>query len=154
MARRPERQRSHVFVVRDGLILVLQQSASERWWELPGGEAEAGEDSAAAAVREVFEETGFQLVRPELLRVWSYPSRSTGADVACYAYVAEAPAGDLRLSSEHSAYSWMTVDDYVEAYCSERLGETLPQFRVFFGELRHNCDLFRAWIRGQPRPTA
>jgi 8-oxo-dGTP pyrophosphatase MutT (NUDIX family) len=32
-----------------------------RWWELPGGGVEPGEDEAAAAVREVAEETGVQV---------------------------------------------------------------------------------------------
>jgi ADP-ribose pyrophosphatase YjhB (NUDIX family) len=32
------------------------------WWELPGGGVEAGESYAETAVREVYEETGFELV--------------------------------------------------------------------------------------------
>ena len=54
----------------DGRVLLLDCAdpgdPRTRWWELPGGGIEAGEDGAAAAVREVREETGV-LVPPEVV---------------------------------------------------------------------------------------
>jgi len=136
--------RSHVFVVRDGEILVLGGGGA-RWWELPGGDLEDGEDGRDAAIRETFEETGLSIEAPELLRAWGYHNRR-GEAVACYAYAVDAPAGDIRLSTEHSAYAWMSVDEYAEWYCDERIAEAAPQYVEFFREMRTNCGLFREWL--------
>ena len=144
-----ELQRAHVFVVRDELILVLQQSGGNRWWEFPGGDLEPGEDPNDAAVREVFEESGLRIASPVLLRTWTYHGRH-GEQIASYAYAADAPIGDVRLSGEHSAFKWMSVDAYAETYCNERFDVALPQFRDFFVGLRQNCELFRAWIQARP----
>ena len=102
--------RSHVFIVRDGKILVLQQAHGWRWWEQPGGGIESGETAQSAAVRETFEETGLRVDAPELLRTWSYRN-TRGDEIQCYAFVADAPAGDVQLSEEHSAYAYMTIDE-------------------------------------------
>ncbi len=53
-----------------GRVLLLDcvdpGDARTRWWEVPGGGVEAGEDGVQAAVREVREETGV-LVPPEVV---------------------------------------------------------------------------------------
>ncbi|HEY8172883.1 MAG TPA: NUDIX domain-containing protein [Dehalococcoidia bacterium] len=140
--------RSHVFVVRDGEILVLQQASGRGWWEQPGGDLEGDEDGAAAAVRETFEETGLQIADPELLRTWSYRN-ADGDAVQCFAYVAEAPDGDVRLSDEHSTYAWMGVPEYADRYCNERFDEAAPQYASFLAGMRENCALFSEWQRAR-----
>lgn len=45
-------------IVRDGQVLLTHWHEG-RQWSLPGGGIEAGEQPADAAVREIFEETGF-----------------------------------------------------------------------------------------------
>ncbi len=90
----------------------------------PGGDLEPGEDPAQAAVRETYEETGLRSAPPELLRTWRYRGTS-GEPISCYAYAAALP-GDVRLSDEHTAYAWMTVESYVEGYCSAQLAAVAP----------------------------
>jgi ADP-ribose pyrophosphatase YjhB (NUDIX family) len=46
-------------IIRDGLLLLARLHGHS--WTLPGGGLEAGEDPAAAAVREIREETGFRV---------------------------------------------------------------------------------------------
>jgi len=137
-------ERSHVFVMRDGKLLALQQAGSWRWWEQPGGTLEDGEEAAGAAVRETFEETGLHIEAPELLRTWSYRD-GRGDVVGCHMYVAEAPTGDVRLSAEHTDYAWFDVDEYGDRYCGERLAEAVPQAANFLLGMRQNLDLLRAW---------
>ena len=125
------RSRSHIFLLRDGKILVLRQ-ANGVWWEQPGGEPKTGETPAAAAIRETMEETGLAITEPELLR--------------CFAYAARAPDGDVRLSEEHRSYEWMTADSYAARYCSDSIAASAPEWaRIFLTEMRLNCVLFAKW---------
>lgn len=56
----------------DGQVL-LEKRSDCHMWGLPGGKIEPGESIEAAAVREVFEETGLQVAIVDLLGVYSLP---------------------------------------------------------------------------------
>ena len=61
---RPWRLSARLLVVRDSALLFMrafdpEDRAAGPWWEIPGGGVEPGEDTAAAAVRETAEETGY-----------------------------------------------------------------------------------------------
>ncbi|GIF00740.1 NUDIX domain-containing protein [Paractinoplanes rishiriensis] len=59
-----------VIVVDDRARLLLVRHAGHRdGWAVPGGAVDIGESPAQAAVREIREETGFQIGRPRLLDV-------------------------------------------------------------------------------------
>jgi len=60
------------FVLREGRVL-LQQRADNGRWGLPGGSIEIGETVTAAIVREVEEETGFDVAVERLVGVYSDP---------------------------------------------------------------------------------
>jgi 8-oxo-dGTP diphosphatase len=126
-------------------MLVLQQISGWRWWGQPGGTLESSEDAASAAIRETLEETGLRIEAPELLQIWIYRN-SRGEEIESYAYVAAAPIGDVRLSDEHRAYAWMSIDDYVERYCNDALVRAMPQRADFLLGLRENCALLREWL--------
>jgi 8-oxo-dGTP diphosphatase len=144
------RERAHVFVLRDGKMLALQQSGSRRWWECPGGDLEPGETPDAAAVRETLEETGLRIKKPQLLRIWGH-SNASDDDVTAHAFVAAAPSGDVRLSGEHSAFAWMSVEEYAERYCGAQLAAAAPQYSDFLARMRENCELVRAWMQDPAR---
>ena len=77
-------------VVGDGERILLGHATRSPRWDIPKGEAEPGEDFAAAAVRELREETGLRVVPEELadLGVHSY---RRGKNLALFAWD-EAPA--------------------------------------------------------------
>ena len=56
--------------VRGGNVLLLRNERDE--WELPGGKLELGEDPADCVVREIGEESGWQVTAGPLLDCWQY----------------------------------------------------------------------------------
>jgi 8-oxo-dGTP pyrophosphatase MutT (NUDIX family) len=70
-------------------------------WELPGGKLELGEDPADCVVREIGEETGWQVTAGPLLDCWQYHIRE-GRDVVivtfgCHVHSVKPPV----ISHEH-----------------------------------------------------
>lgn len=59
----------------EGRILCVRQGAGARRWTLPGGRMEAGETPDEALVREVREETGFEVTAGELIGLYSTPAK-------------------------------------------------------------------------------
>jgi 8-oxo-dGTP pyrophosphatase MutT (NUDIX family) len=53
-------------IVTDGRLLLLGHATASPRWDIPKGIAEPGESLVAAAVREVFEETGLQVTESAL----------------------------------------------------------------------------------------
>jgi 8-oxo-dGTP pyrophosphatase MutT (NUDIX family) len=91
-----------VAVLRGKLILVVHRSPNNGgFWHLIAGGVEAGETSADAAIRELFEETGLRTgVRP---LDYSFTHHGIHVD----AFIAEAPADwEPVLDWEHDEYLW------------------------------------------------
>ena len=68
----------------DGRVLLTQREDYEVWC-LPGGHVEDGEALAAAATREVREETGIHVDITHLVGLYSRPKWRSGVHVACFA---------------------------------------------------------------------
>src|SRR4029434_5567723 len=65
-------------VVHDRLGRVLLELRSDfKRWGLPGGHQEVGDSSADTAIREVFEETGLRIKRPQVFGIASEPNHET-----------------------------------------------------------------------------
>lgn len=74
-----------VAVIEDGRVLVTKRADFPAWC-LPGGGVDAGESVAAAAVREVREETGLEVALTRLVGVYSRPRwRRGGAHEVLFA---------------------------------------------------------------------
>ena len=59
-----ERRRSCVFCLHENRLLAVEledPTTRKRFWSLPGGAIETGETASEAAIRETFEETGYQV---------------------------------------------------------------------------------------------
>ena len=102
------------------LLLVLRANDPGRGrWSVPGGRVEAGEDDAAAVIREMREETGLD-VRPGRLigRVARGPY--TIADYACAVVGGTLRAGDDALDAR-----WCAAADLAALPLVDGLVETL-----------------------------
>jgi 8-oxo-dGTP diphosphatase len=79
----------------DKVLLVQRDNQPQRGkWTLPAGFVDAGEDPAAAAVRECLEETGLTVVLTSLLGILSGQEHSQGAHILIV-YKAKRVSGEL-----------------------------------------------------------
>ena len=115
-------------VVTDGALLVLGRFARRSLWDIPKGVAEPGEDFAAAAVRELREETGLE-APPEALRGLGVHRYLPGKDLALFLWRVDAmPApGDLRCTTFFRAADGAMVPEF-DAFAVLPWAEALPRF--------------------------
>jgi 8-oxo-dGTP pyrophosphatase MutT (NUDIX family) len=107
-------------VRRDGLIAVVHRPHREDW-SLPKGKLEPGEDEAAAAVREVREETGCDAVIERDLGTVSYQvSDGRPKSVRYYLMAASADAGGTE--ADVDVVRWLAPDGVEEllTYATDR----------------------------------
>ncbi len=102
-----------VLVGREGStprILMLKRSAKGDHageWAFPGGKLEGSESTEAAAKRELYEETGF-----ELSRKTKFLTRRVADGVDFTTYVSSVPVMFTpHLDDEHTDWAWVSLDD-------------------------------------------
>jgi 8-oxo-dGTP pyrophosphatase MutT (NUDIX family) len=84
--------RTRVIIHVDGKVLVLKNWLGDGKWALPGGGLHRGEDSAAGALRETYEETGIKLTSQQLALAGTFDYRDKGFRFRYDLYSAELPS--------------------------------------------------------------
>jgi ADP-ribose pyrophosphatase YjhB (NUDIX family) len=101
-------------IVRDGagrLLLIRRgQEPGLGRWSLPGGRVEPGETAAAAAVREVREETGLDVTAGALVGSVDRPGPG-GVTYRIEDYLCAVTGGDLRPGDDAADARWVTAAD-------------------------------------------
>src|ERR1051325_3487569 len=84
-------------IITDGKRLLLGHATGSPRWDIPKGMAEAGESFAAAAVRELQEETGLTVTEAELRPLGGHTYRR-GQDLALFCWPSPALPGPKTLT--------------------------------------------------------
>ena len=128
--------------IRGDTILLVQEAADEKWC-MPGGWADVGEAPAAAAAREVEEESGFTVVPRTVIGVYDANRQSTPLEFY-HAYkivfLCKLTGGTATPSSETLAVDFFDFDK-------------LPPLSTQRTNERHLADV-RARLRDPARGTA
>ena len=117
-------------IERDGMVL-MQERSDENWPGVvfPGGHVEPGESFTEAVIREVREETGLTIERPELCGVKQFMD-GDGSRYVVFLYRARSFAGEPVSSSEGRIF-WVKKEDAAKQPLASGVA---PMLEVFFGD--------------------
>ena len=112
-----------VIVRPDGKFLITQRVMSKSWapgwWEVSGGAAMAGEDSADAVKREILEETGLDVTGCEGGYLFSYQRENPGEGdnyfVDIYRFVMDFDESDVKIQQEEAAGDQLATAEEIKA---------------------------------------
>lgn len=96
---------AHVLLIRRASDVRLDPNR----WELPGGKMDYGEQLAEALRREVMEETGLSVEVGAPFHVSHFTFEPFW--VTCVVFACRHTDGEVRLSEEHSDFTWATPAD-------------------------------------------
>jgi 8-oxo-dGTP pyrophosphatase MutT (NUDIX family) len=116
-------------LVRDGLVAVVHRPKYDDW-TLPKGKHEAGEGDRDAALREVWEETGFDGVIEDDLGTIEYEVERSGRTlpkVVRY-YVMRAASGEFTAHAEVDELRWLAQDEAMELLSYPRDRDVLSRW--------------------------
>lgn len=103
-------------VERDGKFLIVQETGPGRegLYNIPGGHIDEDEMIAEAAVREVLEESGYQVELTGFLGVYQsiLPERNLNVCGPCY--LAHVVGGQARVSAEHPEVRWVSAEEFLQ----------------------------------------
>jgi 8-oxo-dGTP pyrophosphatase MutT (NUDIX family) len=111
--RRPEEVMLVVYRPGPEFLVALRSPERHGYWNLVAGGVEEGEEPAAAALRELAEESALQRPRRfEPLPLELGYVRPDGTRVVLHAFLAEAPAGfEPTLNDEHVEHRWCGAEE-------------------------------------------
>lgn len=95
----------------DGKFLITQRVMTKAWapgwWEVSGGAAQAGEESKAAVIREIREETGLDVTTAKGGYLFTYhrenPKEGDNYFVDVYRFVMDFDENDIKMQEEETA---------------------------------------------------
>jgi len=125
---------SSAIVVNDEGQILLQRRSDSGNWALPGGAMDIGETFAQSVVREVKEETGFDVRIERIVRIYSDPGHVFAYDdgevrqefnicLACMIV-----GGDLSVSSESTDVRFFTIDEVHDLTMHESIMKRIEDY--------------------------
>ena len=126
-------------VICDGKILLEKRKnePGKGKWSIPGGLVELGESVEQTVIREVKEETGLEVEKPEHIDVVDNVTRDENGEIKYHFvildYFVKFKGGTLKATSDAEELRWVTFDE-VEKY------DLTKTFREFFQRNRQKLE--------------
>ena len=127
-------------VFREDRILLVREIADNNRWTLPGGWADVNESPSEAVVREVHEESGFEVKVKKLLAVYDREKQGHVPPMPYHIYkinfLCEILGGSAKTSNETSEVGFFAENNLPELALSR---VTPKQLEVFFRIRKQSC---------------
>jgi len=126
-------------IVRDGMILLgkRRNEPGKGKWSIPGGAVELGESVEQTVIREVKEETGLDVEKPEHIDVVDNVDFDEPGKVRYHFviidYFVKLKGGSLKASSDAAELKWVAFEEIEEH-------ELTQTFRTFFQRNRKRLE--------------
>lgn len=131
---RPYRPGVKTFVFHEGKILLVRIGYLHKKWVLPGGGIDRGEEASAAAVREVKEESGLDIVSPAYIGEQKFTQEYKRVTV--FYFTAKASCVDLMIDGQEIIDAGWFALDALPALIAPRL----PKQIILYNEWKHGQD--------------
>ncbi len=116
----------------DKILLVRRANAPNKGlWALPGGKVDAGETIAAAAIRELREETSLKAIPKNIFFIREIIEDGFHYVLNCVR--AENPVGDLAAGDDAADAKWMSVTDLLDLETVPGLADILAHSKESLG---------------------
>lgn len=109
---RTHRLAVNAYLLKDNRFLLLKRATPPYIWAPPGGHLETDEDPERGLLREVREETGLEIEVLAVANTWFGLWRKQ--PLLAIDYLTRYRSGSVELSSEHSDYNWLTLNELVQ----------------------------------------
>jgi len=127
-----EKSAGAVVFTRKDKIKYLLLMRNPKYWDLPKGNIERGEEEEQAAVREVKEETGLDEIKiiAGFKESEHYFYRLKGELISkdVVFFLAESKTDKVKISKEHEDYGWFEFDEAVKKAKSKVILESADKF--------------------------
>lgn len=131
-ARREEVELTNMCMICDGKgnVLVQNKVNHSDWhgWTFPGGHVEKGEYVTPSVIREVWEETGLTIEKPQLCGIKEFHTRKEGIRYMVFLYIADKFVGNLKASGEGKIFWYPLVELIKSDKLIDGFDEMLPVF--------------------------
>jgi len=132
-------------VICDGKILLEKRKnePGKGKWSIPGGLVELGESVEQTVIREIREETGLEVEKPEHIDVVDNVVRDNNTEIKYHFviidYFVKLKGGTMKATSDAEELRWVTFDE-VEQY------DLTMTFRAFFQRNRQKLEKLNSCI--------
>lgn len=103
---------SKAVIEKNGKFLLLKRGLNSKsfqgQWDFPGGKLNAGENPIQAIIREVREETSYEINPGDEVKKENYCCEKH--NLLVHYFVPIAVFGELKLNSEHSDFAWVAKE--------------------------------------------
>jgi ADP-ribose pyrophosphatase YjhB (NUDIX family) len=114
-------------IIKNGKLLALKRPkeaySRPNAWDLPGGNLDFGEEANAAIERELNEETSLKIKNLRPFHVISKLDEKKEVFWIEICYLCDYDMGEVKLSSEHTEYKWVTKDEFLKLESADYLME-------------------------------